>query len=314
MEPTRNFQAMRGRTTCAYLASRGFTLVELLVAIAIIGILIAILLPAVQAARESGRRITCSNKLKQIGLAMQEFNNDRGRLPNADMYEPGTTALNTPSAFVQILPYLDQQPLYERFDLSKDMTFGPNKEAGSTTLDVFCCPSMVVLPIAPQPSPGWSSYAVCTGSAYSHFSNADDSEIYNGAIVGKKLARVKTTSVGMISSMDGSSYTFLAGDMDYGLANIGARTGSSVEIGGSTRWAEGYALQSQGSTAGVFNADRIATQVNLWEWNTFRSDHPGGVNMVMVDGSVHFIQEMISTETLRRLAKRNDGKPVDAFD
>ena len=304
----------RRRITRACVAARGFTLVELLVAIAIIGILIAILLPAVQAARESGRRITCSNKLKQIGLAMQEFNNDHGRLPNADMFRPGTTTLNRVGAFVHLLPYLDQQPLFEQFDFSKDMAVSPNKEAASTILDVFCCPSMVVLPIAPQPSPGWSSYAVCTGSAYSHFTNWQDPEIYNGAIVDSKLARVKTTSVGGISGMDGSAYTFLAGDMDYGLANIGERTGSSVETAGSTRWADGYPLSSQGSTAGVFNADRIATQANLWEWNTFRSDHPGGVNMVMVDGSVHFIQETISTETLRRLAKRNDGKPVDAFD
>lgn len=312
MEPTLFDHRVRRRATRAYVALHGFTLVELLVAIAIIGILIAILLPAVQTARESGRRMTCANKLKQIGLAMQQFNGDHGRLPNADMFRPGTTTLNGASAFVQILPYLDQQPLYERLDFSKDMSVSPNNEVGSTTLDVFCCPSMVPLPIAPQPSSGWASYAICTGSAYSHFTNFKDPEFHNGAIVDPKRPRVKSTSVGMISDMDGSSYTFLAGDMDYGLANIGERTGSNEEMGGSTRWADSYPFSSQGSTAGIFNADRIYT--NFHEWNTFRSDHPGGVNMVMVDGSVHFIQETIATETLRHLAKRNDGQPVAGFD
>ena len=76
-----------------------------------------------------------------------------------------------------------------------------------------------------EPDPGWSSYAACTGSAYSHFANINDPEYHNGAIVDAYRAKVKLVSIAKLDALDGTSRTFLAGDMDYGLSNIAAMSG-----------------------------------------------------------------------------------------
>ncbi len=286
-----------------------FTLVELLVVIAIIGLLVALLLPAIQAARESARRASCFNNLKQIGLAMQQFDDRHKRLPPAEMLKSSTGASsNGGSAFIPLLPFLEEVSLFEQFDPKKSVSAAENSAVTGTTLAVYCCPSMAFFQGA-EPAPGWSSYAVCTGSAYSHFVNINDPEYHNGAIVDAYRAKVKLVSIAKLSALDGTSRTFLAGDMDYGLSNIAAMSGGGVEKGGSTTWGSGYPFSSQGSFAGRFNSDRVITFP--LEWNTFRSDHPGGVNMLMVDGSVHFIDENTSPDLLKYLAKRDDAVPIE---
>src|ERR1700704_1333018 len=91
---------------------RGFTLVELLVVIAIIGVLVALLLPAVQAAREAARRIKCQNNLKQIGIGLHNYHDTIGCFP------PGATKSNTTSWHVHVLPFMEQKNLYDQFDFS----------------------------------------------------------------------------------------------------------------------------------------------------------------------------------------------------
>ena len=114
-----------------------FTLVELLVVITIIGILIALLLPAVQAAREAGRRASCTNKLKQIGLALQMYHELQGCLPygcNFPRSDGGTWA-----AF--ILPHLEQENVYNAFDFKKKLWHADNKVAVETVISTYICPS-----------------------------------------------------------------------------------------------------------------------------------------------------------------------------
>ncbi len=152
---------------------RGFTLIELLVVIAIIAVLIALLLPAVQAAREAARRAQCTNNLKQMGLAMHNYESTNSSFPPAKLYSAGTTTtsndpagqglvLNT-TAFTMILSFMEQQPMYNAYNFSLpscpstnsginvNVVGGPTSYLANTTVTSsniasFLCPSDVVLP------------------------------------------------------------------------------------------------------------------------------------------------------------------------
>src|SRR5262245_43797851 len=103
----------------------GFTLVELLVVIAIIGILIALLLPAVQAAREASRRSQCKNNLRQIGLALHSYHSARKALPPGSGYQQATFI---PNWMTSVLPYMEERVLWEQFDKRQYMDASPNKD------------------------------------------------------------------------------------------------------------------------------------------------------------------------------------------
>src|SRR5262249_15677886 len=115
----------------------GFTLIELLVVIAIIAVLIALLLPAVQSAREAARRIQCTNTLKQIGLALHNYQESRGVLPGADMVFNVTEL----SALTQVLPYLEQGNIYNSVNFAFSYQDAHNFTAMYTVVNGFICPS-----------------------------------------------------------------------------------------------------------------------------------------------------------------------------
>ncbi len=117
----------------------GFTLVELLVVIAIIGVLIGLLLPAVQAARESARRTSCDNNLKQIGLAIHNFHDAKGKLPSSG--RPTSASTVRIGSNVYLLPYMEQQNLWDKYDLSKNWSHVDNLPVTSQKIPVFLCPS-----------------------------------------------------------------------------------------------------------------------------------------------------------------------------
>jgi prepilin-type processing-associated H-X9-DG protein len=267
-------------------------LVELLVVIAIIGLLVALLLPAVQMARESARRAHCLSNLKQLGVAFHEFDDVNGRLPSA------YTVTNGGSAFTTLLPFIEEGSLWAQYDPKKGLSVAPNASVAETAITLLHCPSMQI-PDKGLP-PGWASYAVSTGSAYGHFVNSADPEYHNGAIIDPDKG---TTSIDRLGVLDGTSHTFLAGELDYGLANFAG--------GGSTMWASGYPFASTATTSGIFNSNRLVT--GFRELNTFRSDHPGGVNMLLADGSARFVDETVNTDTLKWLAKRDDGQTIEDY-
>lgn len=296
-----------------------FTLVELLVVIAIVAIIVALLLPAIQATREAARRVQCTNRLKEIALAFIQFDTARKRLPPVETFIPDRAQasgirVTGGSAFIPILPFLEEQELFSRYDPRSSITQGKNTEFARTHIEVYCCPSMQFR--KGVPGAGWSSYAVNTGSEYSHFANCctasgPKDQYHNGAIVDPLPSRNRhpKTSVTMISSLDGASKTFLAGELDYGLTAPSDACGGGPPQGGSTNWADGYPFSNQGSTAGVFNSNKLIT--SCWEWNTFRGDHPRGVNMAFVDGAVRFVDETTHPNILNRLASRHDGLPIE---
>ena len=143
-------------------ARMGFTLIELLVVIAIIAVLVGLLLPAVQSAREAARRAQCSNNLKQIGLAMHSYHSA------LDVFPPGYlsgTADGTPSGLEtgpgwawgsMILPQLEQQPLYQAVNFSLQVTAVDSQTVRSARLSLFWCPSSIgnPAPVAMSPTPG----------------------------------------------------------------------------------------------------------------------------------------------------------------
>lgn len=119
----------------------GFTLVELLVVIAIIGILVGMLLPAVQQVREAARRTACANKIKQLGLALHNYESAFGHFPSGVVDDDDDLKDAIHSGFVYVLPYVEQQNLYDLYDLTTDWKSMENIELAMTRIDVFLCPS-----------------------------------------------------------------------------------------------------------------------------------------------------------------------------
>jgi prepilin-type N-terminal cleavage/methylation domain-containing protein len=127
--------------------SSGFTLIELLVVIAIIGVLVALILPAVQQAREAARRMQCKNNLKQLGIALHGYHDNFTVLPPASCFSPRNRNWGSNGIFVHILPYLDQVPLYQTFDADRGAVLTPQN---MIRLPVYVCPSD---PVASSGSP-----------------------------------------------------------------------------------------------------------------------------------------------------------------
>lgn len=280
----------------------GFTLVELLVVIAIIAILVSLLLPAVQAAREASRRMSCANNVKQIALAFHAYHDSFRALPMASQWRRTSGTATFYSPFTAVLPFLEQTPLRDRYDDRQPYSGLVNRQVGSTRIPAYLCPSMVLPPAVPSSACGeWmapASYMASTGSLSAW-------TFHNGAII-----RDTDGSTSFASILDGTSQTFLLGEGDYGLRNYLFTSGPCAGSlrGGFVHWVLGYPGAALGSTVGVFHADRLITGFD--EFQTFRSDHPTGAHFGMVDGSVHFVARYVDALLLDALATRSGSEPV----
>lgn len=278
----------------------GFSLVELLVAIAIISVLIGALLPAVQMVREAGRRASCANNLRQIALAAHLYNDNYRRLPSASV----SGGLSSGSTFLLLLPYLEQTASYVQYRADRPLTSSENDRVTSARIPLFLCPSMLLTRPVPDREHGETgapgSYAVCTGSQ-------SPWAVHNGAIV--KVGLSKQT-VRLADIRDGTSRTLMLGEFDFGIKDFTWPDGTFK--GGLCCWAIGYPGCTWGATWGPFNRNRIADpECPQMTWTAFRSDHPGGANFAMVDGSVHFISDEVDKATLDALATRAGGELCD---
>lgn len=283
---------------------RAFTVVELLVVIAIVGILVALLLPAVQAAREAARRTQCSNHLKQIGLATHNYHDTFKTFPMATHWAPGGTLY---SALTAILPYHEQGSLYVQYNANAPSYSVFNEGVISQQVPVYLCPSMVLRRQVPALSCGEQnraagSYAVCTGTQSGFGQNHD------GAIVPHYAG-----PTGFRDINDGASNTFLVGELNYGLENFTWSSGPCLGQPkfGTGVWGIGHPGMSMATTLGVFNSDRMVNGFD--EYETFRSDHVGGVFFVMADGAVRFVSDFVDDGLLDDLATRAGGEVVSGF-
>ncbi len=281
------------------LRRHAFTLVELLVVIAIIGVLVALLLPAVQSAREAARRMQCSNNLKQIALAVHSYHDTHKFLPPAST----KADLSGSSAFAAILPYLEQTSTFTLYDFSKGNSEPVNLQAVSQRIKTYLCPSCFFsrkVPIsgcdANDRAPG--TYAFSTNTA-------DPWGVSDGAIV-----NATTPLTRMASITDGTSNTFLAGEAHWGFRDYTFTSGPCLGQvrGGFSYWSSPYPLATAFTTRGPFNAQSMNGDTNRLA--TFRSSHPSGVNMCNVDGSVRFVVESLDHALLDAAATRDGGESV----
>ena len=306
------------------LASRpAFTLVELLVVIAIIGVLVALLLPAVQAARESARRSQCSNNLKQIGLAVLNYESNLRILPPGAFwaYDPKDHPIKG-SILLHILPYMEQQALYDQFDFrifnletqTMPRTFS---DLAGTHIAAYRCPT----DNSPKKFGNLSltNYGASRGStrvennpasACSHpfmsfATNAYSDEVLNIPGPFSRMGVVNGVSMRLSDITDGLSNTIFFGE---------TRPNCSVHF--SQGWARSNNGCGYATTIIPINydsCDRTATRptCNRFDnWNTevgFKSLHPGGCMFSFGDGSVRFMSAGIDHQNYQYLGNRWDG-------
>jgi len=326
-------------------ARKGFTLVELLVVIAIIGILVALLLPAVQFARESARRMSCSNNLKQLALAVHNFEAANNRMPSS--FHPTAAQANGNvdgwSCQAQILPYLERGDLYDRIDFSSTYNQqiqipganGPQRLA-AVKVEVLACPSEVnrhirVNAAGPEHAPLnygcnlgiWFVYDRTTGKtgdgAFVPVTQISPGEYQDGRTNTLAFMEVKTYTPYYRNAG-------LANPPPPTIGGVCALGGQFKVDSGHTEWVDGRAHQTGCTTFFGPNA-KVHCNVggipyNL-DWNnqqegvgtaptcaavTSRSFHPNIVQAAMMDGSVHSFSNSIALGIWQGMSTRNLGE------
>ncbi|MBI1249760.1 DUF1559 domain-containing protein [bacterium] len=305
-------------------SARGFTLVELLVVIAIIGVLIALLLPAVQQAREAARRTQCVSNMKNIGLAMHNYHDTYTNLPYL-----GFDGWNgdTISVFGRILPFVEQNAMYETLNFNVRANDGNNRLYRTTQLDIFSCPSEnVTLGESNSGNQWWShqlySYAVCVGNtnyAQQNANNWDGLWTYNNGGSAFQMNKIH----GLAAVTDGTSNTVMLSEVPIDQNDQGWQGMYAVGIFSSGAGFTGYLTpNTKASVDGgrrCWNPNDYLQKIpchnagDNWKSATFAafSMHPGGVNAGNFDGSVSFIPETIDIWTWRAMTSTQGGEVIN---
>ncbi len=311
-------------------ASRGFTLVELLVVIAIIGILIALLLPAIQAARESARRTQCINNLKQIGLGMNNYVSSKKAFPPGQKNPCSNCKQYAWSAF--FLDYLEEGQIKEKIDFKQAPAAADNREAASTIIPIYICPSSTRRDSSRGDDQrivdlnGNGSYDASTGEEMACIDYAGiggptpENDLFKNPATGEQYKRQSgvlnntdqlgtnaDVSVRVAKITDGLSKTMLVGEL----------SGRGVESGSTFRgpWSTGQNVITvpRSTPANIPWINPQPPEFDPWPStanSSLFSDHPQGVNILYCDGSVHFLAEDAALPVLLSLASRAGGEII----
>jgi prepilin-type N-terminal cleavage/methylation domain-containing protein/prepilin-type processing-associated H-X9-DG protein len=284
---------------------RGFNLVELLVVITIIGILIALLLPAVQAAREAGRRLQCQNNLRQLGIAFSDFEGANGGLPPRRH-----TSVPYQGWGPYLLDYMEQVAIGDRYDATKNFYDPVNQPWIKIPLAVFTCPSAPqqrMITIIDQSNNATGAI----GAAGDYFAaNSVDADTVNCPA----LRDNANQPVAAIS--DGLSNTLLlaefAGRPDHWI--MGRQQPTNAGLQWANWWGPWASYNS--SIFKTWSADGMTpggpctvNANNNWGIYAF---HPKGANVLLCDGSVHFVAETLDRDVFASLVTKVGGEPINA--
>ena len=328
------------------LSREGFTLIELLVVIAIIGVLVGLLLPAVQQAREAARRTACTNKVKQLGLALHNHHDALKRFP------PGVSRNQTPYGnaganpggwggrgwLCYLLAYLEEVQLGSDIETEAAASSMIDPVAGrNVSLPQVRCPSAS---IAEFDSFGQkhatSCYTAISGAAEGLITGFTETRVSSGG--GRKVSRGGVLLINNHTSMkdivDGTSNTIALGEQSGVLIDT---SGNEQHWNPSTRF--GIALGTVGTSQtqnSVYNVATVRYTINNkdnngagWDTSSYgvnsgnngagapnaplNSEHPGGTMVLLTDGAVRFLNEGTALETLAQLATRDDGKAISGL-
>jgi prepilin-type N-terminal cleavage/methylation domain-containing protein len=310
-------------------AREGFTLIELLVVVAIIGVLVALLLPAVQQAREAARRTQCKNNLKQIGLGLHNYHDIHGMFPAGHM-ESGWDGPSYRHQFgwlTYLLPFVDQVPLYNQINFSaidltvsvpQNPTFIP---VGTTDIAVFICPSDPT----GRNNADWAptNYLANQGTTcqsrdkegngvFGHNSWMKLRDIMDGASQTIAAAEILKGDFDVATLKD--NYIFIRNAADANnIDTCQPFPANSSDLGGV--WLGGNPQNNLFSTNRTPNDRRYDCISPNFGCTNFaaRSKHPGGVQVILADGSVHFLSQSIGLMVYQAMGTRNGLDLVGDF-
>ncbi len=307
----------------------GFTLIELLVVIAIISVLIGLLLPAVQAAREAARRSQCVNNLKQIGIALHNYQGAIGSFPpgysshwKRDGGDEGTAEDDIGHGWgwaSMILPYVEQPAVFNAINFGLTMTFPDNLTAQTIRFNSYLCPSDSIKQLIPVRNEENTEtvYTVGSGNYVGMFGTGEVGEAPgrgNGMFF-------RNSRLGFGDITDGTSQTFFVGERSHNLSYvtwtgraIGGWLFTTASFEGGTNKFDPEPEESFTMILGPVGTEDGSRTPNHPRAHVedYWSRHPGGVNFLFGDGSVHFIKDSINASVYQSLATRAGGEVVGA--